>query len=310
MASQAGRRGFESRLPLHLFNEIADFIFPAVPRLPRKPHLPFDAAATAPASPSLFISSVSSFVTACRRLSLSVLVYVSIATPIVWPRWSAATFGSTRRSWLKLACVLLNTWKFTQRRPTGASFALMFRRKKLSRDRKVPRSDRNDSKVMAQAGLRSPQYLEIHPTQAHWGQFCLDVPPQEIVAGQKGAPFGRKYQRVVTDVHAKRSPCVDVGRKLRWNRRFSSAPIGFRIAAAAAVYPFNNLSNGTLDPCPPERKNLAWAHGHQACQSIYEPFPDIQHREPQVVLLFRHVTLLVPLRFFRRHQRARRVALY
>src|ERR1039458_3980171 len=74
--------------------------------------------------------------------------------------------------------------------------------------------------------------------------------------------------------------------------------------AAAAVYPFNNLSNGTLDPCPPERKNLAWAHAHQACQSIYEPFPDIQHREPQVVLLFRHVTLLVPLRFFRRHQRA------
>src|ERR1035437_8627002 len=38
-ASQAGRRGFESRLPLHLFNEIADFISPVLPRLPRKPHL-------------------------------------------------------------------------------------------------------------------------------------------------------------------------------------------------------------------------------------------------------------------------------
>ena len=81
--SQAGRRGFESRLPLHLFNEIADFTSPVLPRLPRKPHLPFDAAATASPSLSLFFNAFSSFVTASKRLSLSVMVYVSIATPIV-----------------------------------------------------------------------------------------------------------------------------------------------------------------------------------------------------------------------------------
>ena len=82
-ASQAGRRRFESGLPLHLFNEIADFISPVLPRLPRKPHsLDFDAAATASASLSLF-NPFSSFVTASERLLLSVLVYVSMATPIV-----------------------------------------------------------------------------------------------------------------------------------------------------------------------------------------------------------------------------------
>src|ERR1017187_10030451 len=188
MASQAGRRGFESRLPLHLFNEIADFIFPAVPRLPRNPHLPFDAAATAPASPSLFISSVSSFVTACRRLSLSVLVYVSIATPIVWPRWSAATFGSTRRSWLKLACVLLNTWKFTQPRPTGASFFWMFRRKKLSRDRKVPRSDGNTN-APSLTSRQSVRHVSMSAAS-------LSALPWEMIAKETGA---LRFFRTVAD---------------------------------------------------------------------------------------------------------------
>src|SRR5207248_4471036 len=82
-----------------------------------------------------------------------------------------------------------------------------------------------DSMFMAQTRLRSPQYLEIHPMQAHCGQFLLDVPPQEIVAGQECAAFGRKYQSVVADVHAECAPRIDILRKFGWNRSSSPASV-------------------------------------------------------------------------------------
>src|ERR1035438_3403350 len=125
----------------------------------------------------------------------------------------------------------------------------MFRRKKLSRDRKVPRSDGNTNASL----LTSTQSVRhVSMSAASSGGIAASLRIRSVF----GSPRLPRYTR-------------------------------------STISAMEHL-----------------IRAHRDCQSIYEPFPDIQHREPQVVLLFRHVTLLVPLRFFRRHQRARRVALY
>ena len=79
----------------------------------------------------------SSFLTASRFCSKSELVYTSRLTPIPWPLWSEATFGSTPAFFDKLALVFRNTWNVAQSSPIFSSLGFMLRRQTLSADNGV-----------------------------------------------------------------------------------------------------------------------------------------------------------------------------
>ena len=116
--SQAGRRGFESRLPLHLFNDLGAWL--------QRPS-PFK---------SIYITSIlfSKSFTACRLRPNDAYVYTFSFTSTVCPICSALTCGSTPRSSISELWVRRMTWKFAQPKPTGDNLGKKCRRQQLSLD--------------------------------------------------------------------------------------------------------------------------------------------------------------------------------
>jgi hypothetical protein len=55
---------------------------------------------------------------------------------------------------------------------------------------------RVDTLVMPETGLRSPQHLEIDPTEPNLFMLLLDVSPQKVISRQVRAAFGRKHYPV------------------------------------------------------------------------------------------------------------------
>ena len=102
-ASQAGRRGFESRLPLQEINILR------TPQLRRSAPL-----AEAYITPSAFSSAF----TAPLRRSNEARVYSLWRTSTECPIWSARSCGSTFDSPNRQACVRRMTWKLAHSRPT------------------------------------------------------------------------------------------------------------------------------------------------------------------------------------------------
>ena len=166
-----------------------------------------------------------------------------------------------------------------------------------------PPIQRRLSKIMAQAGLCPSQYLEINPTQAYRCQCFLDVPPQEIVTGYKGAPFGRKYQRLVAHIGAERTPRLDVGRRAAGGMAASRRLRPVFGSPELPRYTRSTIVAITRFIRPHRSAKISPGRSPTRPASRYINQSRISRTGTEDVLCFRHGLHVIPLRFPRRHPR-------
>ena len=138
-ASQAGRHGFDPRLPLQSFQQFSQLGSSSLTSFTSKTRF-----ARRFCTPLLLLAASQGALKFCDcfKTAFKIALSIRIKTPIGCPL-ICGNFGFNFSLCPRLACVRRSTWKLTQPGPTFPSFFWMFRRRKLSRDRKVPRSDGN-----------------------------------------------------------------------------------------------------------------------------------------------------------------------